>query len=234
MRGAIRSNGRNGWAPERRAPVCNTARKQPERLGKQLGKVVRVPWKRARRDEDFGNGGRIVHGRHLGRVRSKPRQQSVACRNRRCGAPCRFPSRLHIQIVIKLVAYFAVALLLGGMVFFAAVVAPLVFTRLPPEHAGRFIRALFPFYYLYVFATATVSAIALAGSDPVAAGLLAIVAAVTLWLRQGLMGRINRLSDNARAGDKQAQVQFDRAHRLSVIVNMAQLLAVAWSLVRLA
>lgn len=135
--------------------------------------------------------------------------------------------------MIKLVAVFAVALLLGGMVFFAAVVAPLVFTRLPPEHAGRFIRALFPFYYLYVLVTATVGAVAVAWYDPVAAWLLAIVATVTLWLRQGLMGRINRLSDKARTGDNQAQAQFDRAHRFSVIVNMAQLLAVAWSLVRL-
>jgi hypothetical protein len=38
--------------------------------------------------------------------------------------------------------------------------APLVFTKLPADQAGRFIRAVFPFYYLYVLATATVGAIA--------------------------------------------------------------------------
>jgi len=118
-------------------------------------------------------------------------------------------------------------------VFFAAVVAPLVFTRLPPEHAGRFIRALFPFYYLYVLITSAVGAVALAWSDPAAAALLAGVAAVTLWLRQSLMGRINTLSDKARGGDHQAKAKFDRAHRLSVIVNMAQLLVVALVLARL-
>lgn len=93
---------------------------------------------------------------------------------------------------------------------------------------------MFPFYYLYVLATAAVGAIALAWSDPAAAWLLAGVTAVTLWLRQGLMGRINALSDRARTGDNQARARFECAHRLSVIANMAQLLAVAWSLVRLA
>ncbi len=134
----------------------------------------------------------------------------------------------------RLLADFAVALLLGGMVFFAAVVAPLVFTRLPPEHAGRFIRGLFPFYYLYVLATSAVGAVALAWSDPPASVSLTIVAAVTLWLRQGLMGRINTLTDKARTGNEDARAQFDRAHRLSVIVNAAQLLAVAWSFARVA
>lgn len=136
--------------------------------------------------------------------------------------------------MIKILADFAIALLFGGMVFFAAVVAPLVFTRLPAETAGTFIRAVFPFYYLYVLATSAVAAIALAFFDPPAAACLAAVAAVTLWLRQGLMGHINALSDAARAGDEAARARFGRAHRLSVIVNMVQVLAVAWSLVRLA
>ena len=136
--------------------------------------------------------------------------------------------------MLKLLADFAVALLLGGMVFFAAVIAPLVFTRLPAEHAGRFIRAVFPFYYLYVLATAAVGAAALVWSDLAAAMALAAVASVTIWLRQVLMGRINALSDAAQAGEEGARGRFDRAHRLSVIINTLQLLAAAWSLARIA
>jgi hypothetical protein len=136
--------------------------------------------------------------------------------------------------MLKLIADFSVALLLGGMVFFAAVIAPLVFTRLPAEHAGRFIRAVFPFYYLYVLATSAVGAAALAWPDPAAAAALASVAALTVWLRQGLMARINALSDAAQAGEAGARGRFNRAHRLSVMVNTVQLLAVAWSLVRIA
>jgi len=136
--------------------------------------------------------------------------------------------------MLKLIADFAVALLLGGMVFFAAIVAPLVFMRLPADQAGRFIRAVFPFYYLYVLVTAAVGAAAVAWLDPPPAAALAAVAAVTVWLRQGLMTRINALSDAAQAGEAGAWGRFNRAHRLSVIINAVQLLVVAWSLVRLA
>jgi hypothetical protein len=132
--------------------------------------------------------------------------------------------------MVPMIALFALALLVGGMVFFAAVTAPLVFTRLPPDQAGRFIRAVFPFYYLYVLVAAAIAALALA---PLAAGpaaALAVVAGTTVWLRQGLMPRINRLSDAAQAGDAAAGQGFARAHRLSVIVNFAQLAAAGWAL----
>ena len=42
----------------------------------------------------------------------------------------------------------ALALTWGGMTFFSAVMAPLVFTKLPFETAGAFIREVFPWYYL--------------------------------------------------------------------------------------
>ena len=129
--------------------------------------------------------------------------------------------------LLSSIALFAIALCLGGMVFFAACVAPLVFTKLPPEHAGRFIRALFPHYYLYVFGTSAAAAIALMPLSGVATWLMLAVAALTLWLRQVLMKRINRLSDAAQAGDAAAGREFNRMHRLSVIANMLQMLVVA-------
>ena len=50
--------------------------------------------------------------------------------------------------------HLAVGCLLGGMVFFPSVVAPRVFRVLEPDDAGRFLRALFPAYYLYLIITA--------------------------------------------------------------------------------
>lgn len=129
--------------------------------------------------------------------------------------------------LLSLTALFATALCLGGMVFFAACVAPLVFTRLPPEHAGRFIRAMFPVYYLYVLGMAAAATVALLPLSYAAAGLMAAVAATTLWLRQVLMRQINRLSDLAQAGDATARRKFDRMHRLSVIMNVLQMAIVA-------
>ncbi|WP_052214003.1 DUF4149 domain-containing protein [Belnapia sp. F-4-1] len=131
-------------------------------------------------------------------------------------------------MILSALASLSLALLLGGMAFFVAVVAPLVFTKLPPEWAGRFIRQLFPVYYLWLIATAGIAALALAPGRPKDALAMALVAALTIWLRQGLMPRINRLSDAAQAGDAAAKPRFDRAHRLSVLLNFAQLvLAVA-------
>ena len=129
--------------------------------------------------------------------------------------------------LLPLVALFATALCLGGMVFFAACVAPLVFSRLPAEHASRFIRAMFPIYYLYVLGLSAAAAVALLPLSTVAAGLAGAVALSALWLRQVLMKTINRLSDAAQAGDAQAGRRFDRMHRLSVIMNVLQMAALA-------
>lgn len=132
------------------------------------------------------------------------------------------------------IALLCTAMLFGGMAFFAACVAPVVFARLPSEWAGRFIRGLFPIYYLWVLGTAAAGAVALMPLRPADAGALALVAGVTVWLRQSLMPRINRLSDAAQAGDAAAKSGFDRAHRLSVIVNVAQMVAAAVVLARFA
>lgn len=129
--------------------------------------------------------------------------------------------------LLSIIALFATALCLGGMVFFAACVAPLVFTRLPAEHAGRFIRAMFPIYYLYVLGLSAAAAMALIPLSLPAAGLVGAVALSALWLRQVLMKTINRLSDAAQAGDAGAGVKFNRMHRLSVIMNVLQMAVLA-------
>lgn len=132
------------------------------------------------------------------------------------------------------IALIAAALLFGGMVFFVTAVAPLVFTRLPASQSGPFIRQVFPVYYLWVGGTAAAAAGALAPSRPLDALAMTLVAATTVWLRQVLMARINRLSDAAQAGDATAKRGFDRRHRLSVVVNMAQLAVAAVVLIRFA
>jgi len=129
-------------------------------------------------------------------------------------------------MILDAVALLALALLFGGMGFFAAVMAPLVFTRLPATTAGPFIRQVFPVYYLWVLGCAGLAALALIAQRPLDAVVMALVAALTIWLRQWLMPRINRLSD---AGETAA---FNRAHRLSVVLNLAQLAAAAGVLLR--
>lgn len=131
-----------------------------------------------------------------------------------------------MESIPALAALFSLALLFGGMVFFAAVVAPLVFTRLPFDVAGRFIRQVFPVYYLWVLGCSAAAAVALFPLSKPAAGIMAAVAGLAVWLRQGLMPQINALSDRAQAtGDAAAKRGFDRMHRVSVVANLLQLLA---------
>ncbi len=133
------------------------------------------------------------------------------------------------------VAALSAALALGGMAFFSFVVAPLVFSRLPIETAGTLIRATFGHYYLYVIGTylyvigtAAVAALALlaVGAPWPAIAAMALVAALGVYARQSLMPEINRLRDAELAGDKAAGAGFAARHRVSVAINMVQLVLV--------
>jgi hypothetical protein len=125
------------------------------------------------------------------------------------------------------VALFATALLLGGMVFFAFVVAPSVFRALEPRAAGVFLRRLFPVYYVFGAGMAAAAAIALVPVMWEATIIMAVVAAGFVFARQALMPRINAYRDAELAGDASAKLPFARLHRLSVAINLAQMILVA-------
>ena len=126
----------------------------------------------------------------------------------------------------------AAACLLGGMVFFAAILAPLVFTKLDGATSARFIRATFPRYYLYVGVSAALGAVGLVWADRMSGLVLLAVTLLTVWLRQGLMPTLDRLRDAGLGGDAAAGSRFDKLHRVSVGVNMVQIAAVLAVLVR--
>ncbi|MDX1541480.1 MAG: DUF4149 domain-containing protein [Geminicoccaceae bacterium] len=132
------------------------------------------------------------------------------------------------------VAELLTAFVFGGMVFFAAAVAPMVFKRLPAEHAARFIRALFPVYYLVMAVAALAGALLLLGARPLDGLLLLATGLGFVAARQVLMPRANRLRDAELAGDAAAGRGFARVHQASVWLNGAQLIVVALVLVRLA
>jgi hypothetical protein len=133
---------------------------------------------------------------------------------------------------LLVISLFATALLFGGIAFFSAVIAPVVFRVLPPDMAGRFLRGVFPPYYLWVLATSAAAAVALYPLSPLDAGIMLVIAGMAFWLRQVLMPRINALSDRVKAGDTAAKRGFDLSHRLSVVANMLQLVAAGAVLAR--
>lgn len=122
----------------------------------------------------------------------------------------------------------ALAGLVGSIVFFSFIVAPVIFHVLGAEAGGRFVRALFPRYYAW---GAICGAVALPAyvAGPlcfpeyrgITVGLQAgvILACILLMLHggQSLVPRINRARDLGPA----AHEQFERLHRWSVVQNSA-------------
>lgn len=126
--------------------------------------------------------------------------------------------------IIHVDSLFSLALLLGSMGFFALIMTPMVFTELPANTAGLFIRRFFPVY------------------SRVMAGL-ALIAGGLLWQRpEGwalggvfaffifgwmvLMPRINHYRDRARAGHKEAEQPFNVLHKTSVLLHSLQFFTV--------
>lgn len=126
---------------------------------------------------------------------------------------------------LQLWAQLVTALILGGMVFFAFLFAPLVFTKLPAKTAGGFIREVFPVYYVAFAGVALIAS--LLAIPRIDALVLAVVGGLFLLARYWLMPRINA------ARDRGENRSFDRLHRLSVIINAAQMIAVFAVFVRL-
>jgi hypothetical protein len=127
----------------------------------------------------------------------------------------------------NVIAALGLSALVGGMLFFGAIMAPLVFTQLPPDVAGPFIRAAFPRYYAFVTVSSVVAGFGfLVRGQSVSAIALFLVALVTLWLWFWLIQHLNALRE---AGNSAG---FDRGHRLSVWVNGLELLTGIVVLVR--
>jgi hypothetical protein len=133
----------------------------------------------------------------------------------------------------KLIAILATAASFGGMLFFAAVIAPLVFAKLPGPAASAFIRQCFPVYYLVMAGCTVLAALLVTPTSAPDALVLAVVSAGFVYAWLGLLPRIDQARDRASTGDPRATARFRRLHRASTVLNGLQLIAVASALIRL-
>jgi hypothetical protein len=119
----------------------------------------------------------------------------------------------------NVLASLGLAALVGGMLFFGAVTAPLVFTHLPLNIAGPFIRSVFPFYYGYMILASLIGLIGYWLNREVMPTLaLLLILAVTLWLWLWFMPHLDAL----RVAGNTAGFNF--AHRESVWINGVQMI----------
>jgi hypothetical protein len=126
--------------------------------------------------------------------------------------------------MLEYIQLLVVAVILGGMVAFQVLFAPLIFIKLPSDVARPFIRKFFPFYYLYfgiLSIALAVIAYLLLGQD-FGVWLLLIYTASALGFivsRQVFMPLANKATDEGRQAD------FSRYHRITVLINTVQLIA---------
>jgi hypothetical protein len=134
--------------------------------------------------------------------------------------------------MIEFAALLLVATLFGGMMLYSFGFAPIVFSALPAEDAGRFIRTVFPWYYLFVILTAGLGGLILLLSDVRSGVVVLAIAAGAVYARQVLMPRINATRDRQLHGDSWAKRRFGQLHGLSVGLNFVQLFAAGYALYR--
>lgn len=122
-----------------------------------------------------------------------------------------------------------VAFIFGAMLFFAVVITPVLFRRLSREAAGEAVRNLFPAYYLVLGCAAAIAAALYAVDVSPAslnANLLAAVAAGFFLGRFVLLPHINKV----RPPFGETNSEFKRLHRVSVLINLVQLLVMLFVL----
>jgi len=114
--------------------------------------------------------------------------------------------------------------LLGIMLFFAAAVAPTVFRTLPAEHAGSYLRGIFPVYYTWGIILALVISFIAYHTNITVFIISSVITVFFIYSRQGLLPRINLAREAKLAGDLAGQATFKRLHLLSVLINLTNML----------
>lgn len=132
--------------------------------------------------------------------------------------------------LLDITGIFLLSLIIGGMFFFAAIMTPLVFTKLSTEISGPFIRQAFP-VYSQAMAGMTLAAAIFLWDFPEAVYLVTVFV-LFIWGWLWLMPRINRYRDDQLQGNQKAGRNFNILHRLSVGVNLAQMWIIGFVLYR--
>jgi len=113
---------------------------------------------------------------------------------------------------------FLIPLLLGGLIFFSALVAPSVFTSLDEKNARVFLRSIFPKLYLFAGIFSLFISLILFFINNFLSFIYFIITIGYFYSRQFLMIKINE------ASDQKNQKEFRKLHRFSVLIFIVQIL----------
>ena len=127
--------------------------------------------------------------------------------------------------------FFTVALLVTTAYFLMGSV-PLLILKHDTPMDSRFVRGFYNTYYLAVMFTASATALSYAFSGwlavAVGAAALALLATILRWK---VIPKMDSLRDQIQVGETSAIAAFRRIHIAAILVNLAQLVFIVWSLV---
>ena len=129
----------------------------------------------------------------------------------------------------EVIQTYILLLLLGGMVFFPAVVAPAIFSSLDIKTSGMVLRRLFPNYYLFIIVLALI-AVFLGKLISVATAACIFIVVTTVLVRQILLPKINQWRDEELAGNLHSAKKFSLSHRLTVVLNLLQMALIVYAI----
>ncbi len=114
---------------------------------------------------------------------------------------------------------FLLAVLIGSMIFFMAVVSPSVFATLSSNASSKFLRTIFPRMFLFGFIIAFLSLILSYISGNILNSILLVIVAMSFIInRNYLTPKINDFRDKELEGDEKASSNFKYMHLLSVLL----------------
>ena len=129
--------------------------------------------------------------------------------------------------MIEQINVYLTSMILGIMLFFSFVIAPVVFTTLDENNARKFIRRIFPFYYnvnlgISFIVLITFILLSKIGFDFYLILTITLLFAISNYL---LMPLINKYRDEKQ--DK----KFKYSHFISVLINFIQMICLVIILV---
>ncbi len=114
---------------------------------------------------------------------------------------------------------FLLAVLIGSMTFFMAVVSPSVFATLSTNSSSKLLRTIFPRMFLFGFIIAILSLVLCYISGNILNSILLIIVTMSFIInRNYLTPKINDFRDKELEGDKKASSSFKYMHLLSVLL----------------
>ena len=129
--------------------------------------------------------------------------------------------------MLEQLSIYLTAMILGIMLFFSFVLAPVVFTTLDEDNARKFIRRIFPFYYNVNLGASFIVLILFLVFSNFGIDFYLILVVTLLFATSSyiLMPLINKFRD-----EKQ-DIKFKYSHFVSVVINFVQMVFLVFILI---